>query len=72
MPSLMDAAGQACFLLFPGNSWSELSRISESPNKRVFPNNKVNVKYAAAKLTLKLVGLNAFLFHSIHGLSFLK
>jgi len=36
VPNLMDTAGQACFLLFSGSSWSEPSRISESPNQHVF------------------------------------
>lgn len=36
MPNPMDTAGQACFLLFSGCSWSECSRISESPNLHGF------------------------------------
>lgn len=30
-----------------------------------FPNNKVNVKYAAAKLTPEFICLTEFLFHSV-------
>jgi len=30
-----------------------------------FPNNKVNVKYAAAKLTLEFICLTEFLFHYV-------